>query len=194
MATLDELLDREDISPEVMEVLKRLSSFIQNSKDAIYSTTVDGFMDFSFPINQATLDIFGYTEEEMKNIHLNDIYADSDDRKKFQEEIKEKGYVRDYEIRFRRKSGKEIQCLVTANPRYVDGEITGYEGTIRNVTEQRKIEEHLGRIQKIDAVEKMGAGVAHELRNTLTPIIAYAEILSRGDSDQERIKNIQKQF
>jgi diguanylate cyclase (GGDEF)-like protein/PAS domain S-box-containing protein len=112
-----------------------------DSREAICINTRDGkFID----VNQSALDLFGYTREEMIMLNVLNLYVDPDDRYRFQQEIEQTGSVRNYEVKFRRKDGTEIDCLLTSTIRKtIDGKILGYQGIIRDITEVKKIENQL---------------------------------------------------
>ncbi|WP_456385479.1 PAS domain S-box protein [Desulfolithobacter sp.] len=56
--------------------------------------------------------------------------------------IRDKGYVRNYETRLVRADGSTRFCLMTATARYDDsGSLIGYEGILRDVTEEKKQQE-----------------------------------------------------
>lgn len=49
-----------------------------------------------------------------------------------------------------------------------------------DITEQKKLETHLLRAQRLESIGTLASGVAHDLNNILTPILMCAEML-RGD-------------
>lgn len=58
------------------------------------------------------------------------------------EDIIRQGYVQDYETTLYRPDGSELICLVTATTRCdSDGNVIGYEGVLRDVTDERKRQE-----------------------------------------------------
>ncbi len=76
-------------------------------------------------------------------MHAQDIYADAGDRDMFMKAIEEKGEVRDFEVKLRKKDGWRIDCLITATvTRTDDGSTSGYQGVIRDITEKKRQEEH----------------------------------------------------
>lgn len=93
--------------------------------------------------NQATVELLGYTPEELATVDLDTIYADPADRAAIIEELRSTGSVRDRAVRMRRKDGKEITIesnlqLVTAP----DGTQL-IEGTQRDITPRLRAEEEI---------------------------------------------------
>jgi PAS domain S-box-containing protein len=121
---------------------KRYRELFDESIDAIFVTGRDGaFID----VNLAALGMFGYTREEMiGKLCARDTYSHPQDREKFQQEIEAKGSVRNYPIKLLKKDGREMDCLLTSTvKRSEDGEIIGYQGIIRDVTEYKQAEQAL---------------------------------------------------
>jgi two-component system cell cycle sensor histidine kinase/response regulator CckA len=116
-------------------------ALFDQSRDAIYITTREGaFSD----VNQAFLDLFCYTSKELTRIKAHETYADPADRSRFQKEIEDSGSVRDFEVKLRKKDGSEMECLLTASLRRTpDGSILGYQGIIRDISQQKRAEELL---------------------------------------------------
>ncbi|MBI5634063.1 MAG: PAS domain S-box protein [Nitrospirae bacterium] len=117
---------------------KRYRSLFESSMDAIYITEREGpFLE----VNQATLDLFGYTREEMIGMDVRRIYANPDDRYSFRQEIEKQGYLRDYEVCFINREGHELNCLLSSTVLFDDdGNVLGYQGIIRDVTERKRME------------------------------------------------------
>ena len=119
----------------------RYRTLFGESRDAVYMNTREGKI---LDVNQASLDLLGYSRDELIGMNVRKLYVHPEDRGVFQREIERQGSVRDYELKFRRKDGTQIDCLVTSTVRRaVDGKVLGYQGIIRDITEQMKAEKAL---------------------------------------------------
>ena len=60
-------------------------------------------------------------------------------------------------------------------------------GILRDITEQKAMEEQLRQVQRMESLGRLSGGVAHDLNNLLSPILGYGEMLLEGPwSEQER--------
>ena len=136
-----DITERKTTEEVLRESEERYRTIFEDSRDAIYITTRDGiFVD----VNQSTLNLFGYTREEIIGMNALQIYVNSDDRSTFQQEIEQMGSVRDYGVQFSKKDGTKMDCLLTSTIwRSLDGNILGYQGIIRDITERKKAENKL---------------------------------------------------
>jgi PAS domain S-box-containing protein len=136
-----DITDRKRVEDTLRESEEKYRTLFESSKDPIYITTLDGaFVD----VNGAFLDLFGYTSGDLTDLRARDVYVNPDQRFIFRDEIERKRFVRDYELKLRKKNGEEMNCLVTASVRQADDRsILCYQGFIRDVTEQRRAEDEL---------------------------------------------------
>jgi diguanylate cyclase (GGDEF)-like protein/PAS domain S-box-containing protein len=136
-----------DITPRraaeraLRESEERYRTLFEESRDAIYMTTVDGrFVE----VNQALVEMFGYTRQELLAGTSGDLYANPADRQRFRDEITRGGFVRDHEVRLVRRGGEPIDALVSASVRRAaDGTLLGFQGIIHDITERKRAEERL---------------------------------------------------
>jgi PAS domain S-box-containing protein len=86
-----------------------------------------------------------------------EFYINPSDRAKFQREIEQKGSVKDYEVKYRKKDGSEFNCLLTsAVSRAADGSIIGYQGIVREMLESKPADEELSIGEWMSSGEWMG--------------------------------------
>jgi PAS domain S-box-containing protein len=85
------------------------------------------------------------------------------------------------EYRFRHAGGE--YALVEDNAlimRSTDGIELRMLGTLTDLTLRRRTEDLLRQSQRLEALGRLGGGVAHDLNNMLTTIIGYTELLERS--------------
>jgi len=129
--------------------------------------------------NQSMLDLFGYSREEMIGLNARKIYVNSDDRNIFQKEIEQTGSVKEYEVKFCKKDGTKMDCLLTSSVRQDDdGSILGYQGVIHDITERKCIEAQLQQAQKLESIGTLAGGIAHDFNNLLMGIQGHASLIS----------------
>ena len=78
-----------------------------------------------------------------------------------------------YEVRLRRRDGREIQVDVsTSAVAGEDGRPAGYVALFRDVTEQKALDEQVREAQKRESLGVLAGGVAHDFNNLLVGILA----------------------
>jgi diguanylate cyclase (GGDEF)-like protein/PAS domain S-box-containing protein len=117
---------------------------------AIYLTSADGrFLD----VNQAMLDLLGYTRAELLATPVQELYVDVGERDRLLEAVERHAAVRDWEVRLRRRDGREIYCILsTSLHRDLAGNPVGYQGVMRDVTASKEREATLLREARYDAL------------------------------------------
>jgi PAS domain S-box-containing protein len=123
---------------------RKYRALFEDSRDAIFISGPGGEI---LDINPATERLFGFTRAELLRMNTVDFYASADDRRRLLATIAAEGAVRDFEAPLRRRDGSTVECVVTAAPRYADdGTSLGFQGIIRDMTEQRRSERERGQL------------------------------------------------
>jgi len=118
---------------------EKYRNLFENSMDAIYISARGGAL---LEANGAFLELFGYTREEAMKLNTRDAFT-AEDRERFMAAMEEKGFVRDFPVKFARKDGTLMDCLLSLNPRVESGQTVGYQGIVRDITAFKKAEEAL---------------------------------------------------
>lgn len=129
---------------------EKYRALFEDSRDAIYLNNQEGeLIDF----NLSTLELFGYSREEMLGINTKSVFVNPDKYERLQDEIAKKGSVREFKAKLRKKDGTEMDCLITSAVRQAkDKSKLGYQGMIRDISElvssRKQIEKTLNDLRK----------------------------------------------
>jgi PAS domain S-box-containing protein len=120
---------------------KKYRRIFEGSHDMIYTSTLEGDI---LDVNKAGIEMLGYPskEELLKKGQVNKLYKNLEDRKKFISFISRDGFVKDFEVDFRRYDGAPIHVLISS--RRYDNPATGkieYEGIIKDITRRKQAED-----------------------------------------------------
>lgn len=149
-------------------------SLFEESRDVIFIiNTEDRFED----ANQAALDLFGYSKNEILEIGLNELFILPDELISIKSQISNDNYVIDREISLKKKNGIPLECLLTLSLRRNGRNIQGYQGIIRDVTHQKALETQLQQAKKMESIGTLAGGIAHDFNNILSPIMLHSEMV-----------------
>ncbi|MEW6417205.1 MAG: response regulator [Nitrospirota bacterium] len=168
---------------------EKYRTLFEESKDAVFISTPEGrFLD----INPSGVELLGYSsKDELLRIDIaQDLYFNPQDREKYQQALKQHGFVKDYELVLKKKDGKRLIVLATTTAVHDEkGNIVSYRGMMRDVTDQRRLESQLLQAQKMEAVGTLTGGIAHEFNNMLTTIIGYGKLLQEEMVEDDPLKH-----
>jgi two-component system cell cycle sensor histidine kinase/response regulator CckA len=133
-----DITERKRVEKALHESEEKYRSLFEESKDVVYITSRDGRL---IDISPSAVSLFGYTRKQLIEIDVHGLYVDAEDRRRFQREIEQSEFVRDFPVRLLNKDGSPRDCLLTSTVRRAhDGSPLGYQGIIRDVTERRRAE------------------------------------------------------
>ncbi len=138
---LKALADKEESRRREEELHRQLA---EDSMDGIYVIDKHGLFVL---VNDSMCKMVGYTREELIGKHILLLYWDQADREIFLAKINKQGRIKDFSLRFKRKDGEPIDCLLTSSVRKNSNqESLGNQGIIRDVTQKRLAEEEVRRL------------------------------------------------
>ena len=126
--------------------------------------------------NHAASDLFAWPHAEFLGRNILSVYADPENRARYQEQIERDGFVRDFEVVFVTRDGRRLDCLLTTVVRRAaDGSVIGYQGIVRDVTEARRMDRELREYH--EQVRSMAAGiVAVDLHDGVVQVLAASRM------------------
>jgi len=187
--------ERKRADRELRESEERYRDLFDHASDLVCMAAPDGSLLY---VNQAWKHGTGYGEDEIGRMQLLDlIHPDS---RAFYTEVLQRVLTGDrldhVELIFMPKAGSPITVEGNLSCTFKDGQPAVVRGIYRDVTERKRVEEHLRRAERMQAAGKLAGGVAHEVNNMMTGVIGFSEFLLRsleeGDARRSDVEEIIK--
>ena len=145
-------------------------------------------------LNPSALNMFGHPASVVGSLTVTDVLHPSElERARNNMQLRQSGVLRGASTFLARRSdGTAFPIEVHAAPVDVDGS-RGLHGVIRDITNRRKMEERLEKLERAGLVSRLAAGIAHDFNNLLAVILTNTEVAGRDVRDasgQAAIKRI----
>ena len=142
-AYIRDITERKKFEKDLKESEEKFRNLFERVRHGLFISSKEGrFLD----CNQAMCGLLGYeNKEEFLKIDIaKDLYVNPEDRKTFQGLVEQLGFVKDFEVEFRKKNGERITVLLTAHAkRDQSGRIIGYEGINIDISDRKRMEKEL---------------------------------------------------
>jgi len=136
--TTQDISERIKVELELKKSEHKYRKIFENVQDIFYQTDVNGIITEVSPSIER---YSGFKVSEIIGKSGEVFYVNIEDRNTFLEQIKENGEVIDYELQLRTKDPNNL-IYVSANTHVLydeDNNPIGFEGTLRDITERKKV-------------------------------------------------------
>lgn len=156
----------------------RFRALAESTSDWIWEIDRNGVYRYCSP---KIRDILGYEPEEVIGKTLFDFISSEESERltsDFKSIMGSKKPFAALEKVNRHKDGRKV-VLETSGVPFFDssGNLEGFRGIDRDITEHKKLEEQLLQARKMEAIGQFAGGIAHDFNNMLMAIIGYGEML-----------------
>ena len=172
-------------------------TLVQHAPVGIYRSSSEGRF---LSVNAALVRMLGYdSPAELLRLDMaRDVYADPAERRRLLERDTYTDHEYDeVEATWKRKDGRPLTVQLSVRAvRNADRQVEYYETFVRDVSEQRRLQQQLVQSQKMEAVGRLAGGIAHDFNNLLTVITSYCDLLLEDlggdDPKREDVEQVRK--
>ena len=172
---------------------KKYRTILESITDGYYEVDLAGNLTF---FNDSLCRISGYSRDELLGMNYRQYMDKANASKVYQ--VFGRVYatgeaVGGFEFEVIRKDGtKRFVSYSVSLIRNPEGEPTGFRGTVRDITEQKKAEAEKKMLEqraqlatRLSIVGEMASGILHEMNNPLTSVIGFAEMLAQKELPED---------
>lgn len=156
-------------------------SLFEHNPDAVFSCDLNGNY---LSVNSATEKMLGYSEKEFLQMSYVPLVAE-DELMRTMDFFKKavSGKTQYYETKALHKDGHAIPVNITNMPIIMDSKVIGIYGIAKDITDKKLTEEKLVKSEKLSAVGQLSASIAHEIRNPLTALKGFLQLMSFSEGN-----------
>jgi hypothetical protein len=166
-----------------LKTRRYLEGLVQNIGEAVISYAPDGKI---LTWNSAAERIFGYSRPEIVGRSMAQLTPDHllGELEQVAQQVGRGQVVRDMTTNRLRKGGVIFPALITYAPvRGNDDRVLAYSALVRDLTEQRDLQDRLVHSQKHEALGRLVPSLFHEAANRLTPVLLESRLIAESSLD-----------
>ncbi len=172
----EEIAERKRAEEAQRKSEQRYRDMFDNANDIVFTYDMSGQVTW---MNKAAVRLSGYTYDDMMQMGSVDMVAPEHRDLAFRmrdEKLKGHPEPTTYELDIIAKNGERVSLELCTQLVFQHGEPVEVLGIGRDITERKRLEEHLRQTQKIEALGTLAGGIAHDFNNILSAVLGFTEL------------------
>jgi PAS domain S-box-containing protein len=168
---------------EALAAEERYHSLVEHVPVGLFRTTPSGKI---LDANPAMVEMLKFKDREaLLAINATSLYVNPEDRERGNRLRDTAGVTRDFQVELRTNDGGTVWVRMNTQA-LRDGADEHWEGTIEDITNQRRAEDAERRAETLRAVAQLANAAAHEINNPLSVIVGRLELLRRDLTPEQQ--------
>jgi len=151
-------------------------------------------------VNPRAEEILGVPKEKAVTLRIQDIFGfGRSDRNRIYRALKRNEDIQMFDFLYQGADGRSLVLNLSGFAiRDENRRTLGAVTIISDLTEKKRMDDYLLRVEKFAALGRIAAGIAHEIRNPLASIYTTVQIMERkpgrADARREELRNIRREI
>jgi len=191
------LISQVMIENSLRENIEKFAKAFHSSASLMALSTVeDGYF---IDVNDKFIEVLGYERSEVIGFTAGELnlFDDDSNRDFVKQEMRDKGYVRNIELRIRTKNGECRYGLFSGDIIELQGK-SCWLTILTDITDRKHVEEDKNRLisqlrqaQKMESIGTLAGGIAHDFNNILGVILGNTElVIKKVPEDNSAHRNL----
>ena len=190
MGQLNSQLDRAN--QDNLKTRRYLEGLVQNIGEAVISYSLDGKI---LTWNMAAERIFGYSRPEIVGRNMALLTPDDliGELEQVAQQVGRGQVIRDMVTTRLRKGGIAFPSNITFAPvRGIDERVLAFSALVRDMTENKDLQDRLVHSQKHEALGRLVPSLFHEVSNRLTPVLLEGRMIAESAMDPDQAEQARR--
>ena len=186
--SIRDVTDRRKAEDALKASEEKYRQVVENAHEGIWLNDQNGIITF----NEKMASLLGYDVESMVGLSVfTFITREYQQIALWMTERSRKGMRMEHDLQFCRQDGSHLWALVSMTPIITDGVYSRSLVMISDVTERKNLELQMARLDRLNVVGQIAACIGHEIRNPMTSVRGFLQILAQNDLYQQDIEHFE---
>lgn len=187
--SIRDVTDRRKAEDDLKASEEKYRRVVENANQGIWLNDHNSIITFA---NEKIASLLGHRAESMVGCSLFE-FVPQEYRQValLMAEQNRKGMRVEQDLQFCRQDGSKLWALVSMTPIITDGIYSGSLVMISDVTERKNLELQMARLDRLNMVGQMAACIGHEIRNPMTSVRGFLQILAQNELYRQDIEHFE---